>query len=393
MENKVKDTTGGVSESLRNAAMIHDEGKRIITDDTMAAFELQAVDRLMRELANPKLKPFYWTKIGQREVPQSTPLGKQLINAVKYDLVEIRCLYPKARFSPYFQLFEALVEPLRPKLELFDAESLPVWEGLVEAVKAGIRSPAFAAKRRAHERGVRENYSGLLRYMTDMLALNSKVLAVRVDVGTKMEHTQHVSFEDMQRYRDELMDFIRSTGEGFFIGYAWRIEHGQTRHYHMHVLVFYNGQRVRQDVTIARIIGDRWVREITGGKGYYHNCNAHKDEYKYCGIGLLSRLDESIREGLRRIAEYMTKPSYHLDLNVPPGARTFGRTAYPKNTPAKLEARRRQREQKAEAARLKVEQDAAYKHVRKLFSQLKTFSPTRKVVVPRHPRPRRQPAL
>jgi hypothetical protein len=388
----MKDTTGGVSDALRRNAIVHEGNKRVITADTDTVFQLQQVDEVMREVADRKSRPFYSGTSGDRLIPFATGLGKRLISAMKYDLLEMHCLYPKARFSPYFALFERLAEPRRARLQWFDASSFKDWQELVQAIREGVGNSEFAAKRRAHERGPRENHGGLLRYVKTMQSLNSKLLGIRIDVGYKLEHTQQMSFADVQRDREALVEYINASCDGNHIGHAWKIEHGQTRYFHMHFWIFYNGHKVQQDVTIAKMIGDHWVREITRGKGYYHNCNAHKEEYKYRGIGKLPQGDPNVEAGIRFVVAYMTKPDYHIRLVAPPGARTFGRTSYPKNTPLRLKAARLRREAAAERARAIEESNAVLKHAKKLFEQLRTFSPTRKVVFPRHPRRRRSPA-
>lgn len=387
----MKDSTGGTRDALRRNTMIQEQGRRVITDDMTTVFQLQQIDRLMRDLAGPKSRPFYSGTKGDKLLPFATALGKRLINALRYDIAEIHCLYPKAKFSPYFDLFEKLVEPLRPKLEWFDASSFEEWQGLVAAIRAGIHNPRFAAKRRAHERGPRENHNELLRYVKMMQSLNSKLLGIRIDVGYNMEHTQHISFADVQRDREALVEYIKNSCDGAHVGHAWKIEHGQTRHYHMHFWIFYNGHKVQQDVTIAKMIGDHWLREITRGKGYYHNCNAKKEEYKFRGIGRLPRGDQNVEMGIRFVVDYMTKPDYHIRLVAPEGARTFGKTNYPKS-PAKREAARRRREAAIEAAKANLQAAFAVKHARKLFEQLATFSTTRKGLVPRHPRRKRSRA-
>jgi hypothetical protein len=349
----MKDIAGVTASALRNSVTLHEEGERFINEDANRVFELQAVDGLMRELAKPSSKPFY--TVSQRGVahPQATPLGKRLINAVKYDLDEIRVLYPKAKFSPYFELFDAVVSPMRDRLQWLDHVSYPAWAELARSIKSSLGSRDFAARRRAHERGVRKNYIGLVRYLRDMQSFNSKLLIVRLDVGYKVEYSQHVSFETMQQDKDKLVEFILKSGQGAHVGHALKIEHGQTRGFHTHMLCVYNGQRVQQDVIIAKAIGDHWVREITGGKGYYHNCNAHKEDYHFLGIGMVNHYDEKAKAALELVAAYMTKPDYHVRLLAPSRARIYGRTEYPKNTPAKIKAALQRRKVAARNRRTK----------------------------------------
>ncbi|MEQ5303108.1 hypothetical protein ABN238_02725 [Providencia rettgeri] len=64
--------------------------------------------------------------------------------------------------------------------------------------------------------------------------------------------------------------------------------------FHYHALFFFDGQKVRQDITQGKLIGELWQERITDMAGLYFNCNYQKESYHELGIGLLKRTDEGI---------------------------------------------------------------------------------------------------
>jgi len=91
--------------------------------------------------------------------------------------------------------------------------------------------------------------------------------------------------------------------------YIWKLEEGEKIGLHLHVLLFYTTAS-RQDIYIAKLIGEYWVRVVTGGSyrwhGAYWKSNADKMRHaKYghgIGTGMIDRTEEPKREALVRIS-------------------------------------------------------------------------------------------
>lgn len=88
---------------------------------------------------------------------------------------------------------------------------------------------------------------------------------------------------------------------------------------------FFNGSKVRGDITLARRIGELWEKEITNGQGLYFNCNAITGTYTQSGIGDIHYTDQTKRAALQKAIAYITKVDAAVRLILPQGARTFGR--------------------------------------------------------------------
>lgn len=79
-------------------------------------------------------------------------------------------------------------------------------------------------------------------------------------------------------------------------------------------------------MTIARLLGEAWCDQITGGKGTYHNCNAKKRQYQYEGIGKVHCEDMTKFSNLTDyVLPYLMKQDFYLRMVIPKkGSRTFG---------------------------------------------------------------------
>ena len=58
------------------------------------------------------------------------------------------------------------------------------------------------------------------------------------------------------------------------------------------------GSKVREDQTLAMLLGNYWKNFITQGRGTYHYWNAFKDGYKTLGVDMINYYDLELRESL-----------------------------------------------------------------------------------------------
>lgn len=155
-----------------------------------------------------------------------------------------------------------------------------------------------------------ERQQSIEQYIDKCFALHSRLLILRVDFGYRLN-----VFPDMDvtmRHRDKLVRYLRETYKQLhhnaYIGLLWKLEYGHDKGYHLHTLIVLDGSKVQQDVTHAMIIGDYWTDHITDGDGLYYNCNADKDKYRRCGIGMVNYWDQQKRDYLLNdAASYLAK--------------------------------------------------------------------------------------
>ncbi|WP_191486365.1 inovirus-type Gp2 protein [Pseudomonas sp. FEN] len=215
----------------------------------------------------------------------------------------------------------------------------------VAAVRERISSGAFKRQISAHVRAANKNCSGLLRYIDALFARHSRLLVLRIDFsygkgGLEIEGVSalrdrlnmlRVVSEKISRHRVELIGYLKNKrAELGMVGFVWKLEYGREKGHHYHMMFFLDGAKVRQDIVIAKRIGEYWNNVITQGKGVYYNCNGDKGKYKYCGVGMISYNDAEGLHNLKKAAVYLAKVDRYISACMPEGKRTFGKGNTPK---------------------------------------------------------------
>jgi hypothetical protein len=156
------------------------------------------------------------------------------------------------------------------------------------------------------------NYQSMNSYIDNLFVRHGRLLVLRIDLS----YQQNINCNGLQAKEDfELLINTMHSNNVFnhLCGYAWKLEYGVSKGFHYHVILFFDGSKVRQDISRAKMIGEYWANNITQGKGLYYNCNLEKDKYDYCGIGMINHYDEEMIENLKnKVAWYLTKPDDYM---------------------------------------------------------------------------------
>jgi hypothetical protein len=293
---------------------------------------------------------------------KATELGERFLQCLRTDVDRITDLYPIEDFNPYFRLFrQATMGGAidRGDLQPFDSWSVSVLgaysrcgrqlgdraqvefveclTAAVEKIRRQGRSPSFKQEIWAFEKPARENYDSLVSLIRTHLAACHHLQVLRIDLGyaqhfcdAALSGEQSISYQEVRCHRVALIRFIkRRLPKGAYKGYALKLEFGLDKTYHYHVLVLLNGDVVREDAKIAKIICDYWKQYITKGKGGAYNCNAAT--YKESGIGSVKYDDAKKRAILETtVAAYLTKPDFYIRMTKSDGHRAFWTSQPPK---------------------------------------------------------------
>ncbi|TNH96546.1 inovirus-type Gp2 protein [Aeromonas sobria] len=162
--------------------------------------------------------------------------------------------------------------------------------------------------------GPKKNRVSLVRYIDALFERHQKLLLLRIDL-----HHQELGPVWRHRSPDKLLGQFRRLLNNRknncifddFVGYAAKLEFAPGAGFHLHCMFIYNGSKRREDVVIARQIGEYWV-QLTGEQGRYYNCNFHKRTYKEVGIGLIHYMDSKMRKNTELAIDYMTKPELYM---------------------------------------------------------------------------------
>jgi hypothetical protein len=284
-------------------------------------------------------------------VPSSRPgcsPGDQFAMALGADVDQIRHLFQIHRMHPYFDLFVKHTGHLRG--ERLGMHTVAAFNQAVEAMRMEASTLDFIKAKEEHERPVRKNYLGLVRYMRGLHRIYSKLLVIRIDLEYEVPHAKfgevppYVTFADVCGHRERFFRELRHSEIGeHLVGYAWCLHWGLNRGPHIHAMLFLDGQKVREDITIAQRLGERW-KAIAGPTARYHSCNAQKDNYPHSGIGMVTHDDAEKIGWMEYAAGYVARADWHIRLLAPltftpsgsvkPAFRTFGRGVLPKGLPS-----------------------------------------------------------
>lgn len=279
---------------------------------------------------------------------KSSNFVDRLLSIFKIDVEEIKERFLNYEFNPYFKLFSEFnrLGFIRFFLEggnkrFSHREVVDLIEALNDFVcyiRKEVSSKWFRDRMIGFRRLSNKNYKSISFYIDKMFELHSKLLVIRIDLG----YRKGVFFE-YEKVKKHHCFFLRSLSDYLenkmkkksLVGYAWKLEFAPKKLWHYHMMFFLNGQISREDVTIARLIGEYW-EIVAEGVGLYYNCNAHKVSYKTLGIGLIDHRDKEKRLGLRKASIYMTKTDYYLKLVAPNKGRSFGKGGIPKGSRNRL---------------------------------------------------------
>ena len=223
--------------------------------------------------------------------------------------------------QPYMQWVTRALERLRPHVDpdalIDEQQATPIARRLVVEMVGLLENKLILTRldtvRREHQR----KRSVLVKRLVAFKRAFPKLMVLRLDLGYGKEHAS-VSIDRIIGNWEALKAFI-TTNFPSYLSHVVKLEYGLQKGAHMHVLLLFNGAMVRQDVTIAKLIGEHWSQVTTGGMGVYFNCNAapYKNRFSHCGVGVFSRLDEATVAGFQAVADYITKPDPLVTLMMP----------------------------------------------------------------------------
>lgn len=274
-------------------------------------------------------------------------VGNLIINSFKVNTDALKQHYPMHQFNPYVDLYIKLTEERYFFGMSWLAHVMSCGEviarcdalnGLVSELRKIGNSNKFKKTLSDFERSSNKNYQELVKYIDKQFEKHSRLLALRIDFGYLKDQCWPsniegaIKYDEVKLHRESLLTYMKKLlPKNSMVGFAWKLEYGLDKSYHYHLLLLLDGSIVREDITIARMIGEYWNKTITSGKGLYWNCNANKSAYKSCGIGMVSYYDSDARIGLKKAALYMTKTDYYIKMVIPGNGRIFGKGNMPEH--------------------------------------------------------------
>jgi len=304
----------------------------ITPEDTAVRIITQVTDAMER-VVRSKGTLFEQAFNTRRQWIHIEPAGKDLISCLGEDIYLVRRVFPRHRLSPFFELLEELVDR-GVRAEELRYETVWYFNNVVEQLRASSRAKKFIAALKKLDRMVKLNSRSLLRHLNRMFDKKGRCLIMRINfhyqrpgAGGFPGTPAYVTDEMVRKHVQALLLYLRRNYPSL-VTYVWVIEDGLLRGLHIHLLVAMDADRVRQDIVIARAIGERWANKITKGLGWYHSCNDNKAFYARRGIlalGVVHRNNLPKRDNLEKTLNYFAKRDYYVRLARPGIKRVIGK--------------------------------------------------------------------
>lgn len=196
---------------------------------------------------------------------------------------------------------------------------------VIEKLRELARTNAFRTRIWHLQNDPIRNFQVCERFVEKLFERRSRYVVIRVDLGylaTVSDVTTGSAKRDLARFLKNAKS--NRTLFGDLAGYVWKMEYGEDRRHHFHVALFFTKKNGLRAAYWAQQIGEYWCREITDGKGTYHNC--HRNVYLHNGIGEVNRADQQKRAHLLRAIRYFFKAEQVLPVMPGEGRhRSFGK--------------------------------------------------------------------
>lgn len=175
------------------------------------------------------------------------------------------------------------------------------------------------------------NRESLEIYLRQLLNHYARLLFVRVDFAIQQQYQSEIDIRQFHSLM-KTMSNRYSNRDGCFSGlqgFAWAIEQGETKGFHCHVLLIYDGSKHQNDFGIGLAISKYW-HELTEGRGscFISNAPDYKAQFEEqgkLGIGMIHRSQPLQIENAINSAIYLVNPEkkyQNLRVRVP-RMRTF----------------------------------------------------------------------
>ena len=206
---------------------------------------------------------------------------------------------------------------------------------LIDLIRQKGHSRAFKQAELKRASNADRGFESAQRYVNSLFIRYARLCVVRIDLAYLSKTSE--SEVDLSRVQRDYKTFIHGWREKSvfknMVGYVAKLEYGETKKHHFHLMLFFDGSKSHQDISIAMRIGEYW-KSITHQDGTFFICNAFKSKYRYLGIGMVSHDDVNKRYNLKIALEYFFKKEQYLNYKYKEKTRTHFRGEINRNEKA-----------------------------------------------------------
>lgn len=270
-------------------------------------------------------------------------LGSSVLLFLKQEVHRLTEAYTHHRLSPTIETILDLAKEFKPKyppdaLKYVDAdcidEVVEEYNELVLKMRQVLRSKGMGERVKSYRRNATRNYNHLMSVIRSSRTRNQKILPVRLDWSEKdldptmpIEYLSQADFNvaalRQAQARDKMVHHLKSHFKGDLLFYAWKIEWGVQKGFHIHWFIGLNGSVYQDRINVPYHIGKHWDEVLFKGASHTHNVNAMSGRER-AGLCVLHYADSQASYFFGLYADYLTKVDYNLKLRLPQNMRSFG---------------------------------------------------------------------
>lgn len=193
-----------------------------------------------------------------------------------------------------------------------------VYNDFVESIRLKSKEPDFKNRAAQRKSNSTRDFKHAKAYVNQLFGRYRRLLVLRVDLSYQKEQGRSVTLLQALRDIKEFSNKVRMKKlyHGW-VGFIRKLEYTHEKGFHFHMVIFYDGDIVRNDQYKAFQIVEYWQNTITKGDGLYYSCNANKQNYDKLGIGMIHRDHVDMRDVLvNKIIKYLCKPEQYIQFKA-----------------------------------------------------------------------------
>ena len=320
-----------------NLMKVNLNGTKVMVASSSFASPLIDIDRFVSKVINTDKPAFRITKNENGAVSsEALALSKYYDIILRYQA----CHSEKYWYSEYVELFFRCCKklgiwgypfgkPNNTTLGLSKADG-EIFNSLLDMIRSESRTASFQHRLSQRIKNCDNNYQSAQIYINKLSEKYSKLMVVRVDPGYKAELAYTITLEQAQTDMKRFLSNWR-TNKLFehCVGYIWKLEMGDMKGFHYHLVLFFNGNKINRDAYYAEEICNYWIDLVTRGRGHCTNSNQRKYTFDECAVGIIDHTDVDKREALLKNIRYITKKEQYIKLKTSIKTRVFSRGEMP----------------------------------------------------------------
>jgi hypothetical protein len=159
--------------------------------------------------------------------------------------------------------------------------------------------PSVRKRIQVRQQNAIRNFSSNVGYVEALFErVTPRLLVLRLDLSYRQEYAALVSLPEIKA---DLARFLnnRRHKPGLFealVGYVWRIRYNELDHFHVDLMLLYDGYRISRDDHLTDAIGEYWNDTVSrSNAGTFDTCRNGLRHYQYFGTGMIDQADEKKR--------------------------------------------------------------------------------------------------